>query len=183
MLAKEIVSRFVDSVAQTADAHEAYLSDTRWTTIATGALIRVGQEASSGIKVRAAARGFKDPNYERSEYLTLDVCVYDDDTWGPPLFIAEHENSRYLKKVQYCAWKLLATEATRRVLVAYYDSKKVDRKKFAALVAKVQEVAKANPGSTAPRDVVVIAAPWGARPGSVDALRELFDYAIVGKRS
>ena len=177
MQANEIVARWLEVIAETADAHAAYLSNARWTTIATGALIKVGLEASAGQKLRAAARGFADPEYGRSEYLTLDVSIYDQATWGPPLFIAEHENAADLEKIQYCAWKLLTTQAKRRVLVAYYGRKYT----YEDLIEGVREVARANPGQTAPRDLIVIAAPWGDRPRSNEVLTASFVSAIVGE--
>ncbi len=178
MMANEIVTAFLDALMKNDAAHAAYVSNPAWTALATAALIEAGVAASPGKEVRAAARGTKDPDYGRSEYLTLDVCVYDDATWGPPLFIAEHENSRDIVKVQYCAWKLLSTQAARRVLVAYYANN-VGMK---GLVAAVKEVASANPGGEIPRDVLVIAAPWDAKPATNVELRARFESAIVGVR-
>lgn len=176
MLAKEIVTAFLDEVTSDRDAASKYLKNTTWTLLATGALVKVAGRSSEGRDVHVAARGFKDPTYGRSEYLSLDVCAYDNSSWGPPLFIAEHENSPSLEKIRYCAWKLLVTEATRRVLVAYFTEE------FSSVVNAVKQVAAANPGGGAPRDVLVIAAPWGARPSSLDELRGLFQSQIVGDR-
>ena len=172
----EIVTAFLDALVKHPGAHAAYVSNPAWTPLATAALIDVGVACSTGSKVRAAARGTKDPDHGRSEYLTLDVCVYDDSTWGPPLFIAEHENSRDIDKIKYCAWKLLVTEASRRVLIAYYSAS-VGMK---GLIAAVREVAAANPGARIPRDILLIAAPWDARPANNEHLRAAFQSSIVG---
>jgi hypothetical protein len=50
------------------------------------------------------SRGNRD-SYGRSEYLTLDVAITDSN-WGPPLFIAEHENAPWPEKIKYDAWKV-----------------------------------------------------------------------------
>lgn len=178
MMANEIVKAFQDAITKNQDAHLIYSSSNpAWTTLATAALVEVARSASTGKEVRVAARGFKDPEYGRSEYLCLDVCAYDNATWGPPLFIAEHENSTDVKKIQYCAWKLLVTEASRRVLVAYY----MPKVGFDGVVKAVREVSEANPGRGAPRDLLVIAAAWDAKPVSPETLRTLFESQIVGK--
>lgn len=179
MMANEIVSAFLDALVKNQDAHLIYSSSNpAWTQLATAALVEIARGATSGKEIRVAARGFKDPDYARSEYQTLDVCAYDNATWGPPLFVAEHENSADVTKVQYCAWKLLITESARRVLVAYHTPKLG----FDGLVNAVREVCEANPGRDVPRDVLVIAAPWDAKPASLDELRGIFKSHIVGKR-
>lgn len=178
MMANEIVTAFLDELVRHHDAHASYsTSNPAWTSIATAALVEVARSASVGKEIRVAARGHKDP-YGRSEYNCLDVCAYDNATWGPPLFIAEHENSNDMERVQYCAWKLLVTEAARRVLVAYYAPKVG----LEGLVAAVRKVSEENPGRDAPRDVLVIAAPWDAKPASAEELRRLFESRIVGTR-
>lgn len=179
MMANEIVKTFLDALTKNRDAHLAYASNPAWTTLATTALVEVAQTAAAvGKDVCVAARGFKDPEHGRSEYQTLDVCAYDNATWGPPLFVAEHENSAFVGKIQYCAWKLFITEAPRRVLVAYYTPKVG----FDGLVNAVREVSEANPGRDIPRDVLLIAGPWDAKPGSTEELRGMFKSQIVGKR-
>ncbi len=182
MTANEIVATFLDALLKNDTAHAAYVSNRSWTALATAALIEAGMAASTGEKLRAAARGTKDPDYKRSEYLTLDVCVYDNASWGPPLFIAEHENSSDVLKVQYCAWRLLCTQASRRVLVAYY-AKTVGMKGLVAAVHEVAAaVAAATPGGEVPREVLVIAAPWEASPATNVELRALFETSTVGVR-
>lgn len=177
MLANEIVNAFLDALAKNSDAHVTFgASNPAWTAVATSALVDVARAASDGRDVRIAARGHRDP-YGRSEYNCLDVCAYDNATWGPPLFIAEHENANDIERVKYCAWKLLITEAAHRLLVAYYPPKVG----FDGLVKAVREVAEANGGRDKPRDVLVIAAPWDAKPASLEALRSLFRSQIVGK--
>ena len=148
-----------------------YLQDQTWTPRATFALVQAGVKAfPDGLKV---ARGHRD-SYGRSEYLTLDVAI-TDSSWGPPLFIAEHENAPYPEKIKYDAWKLLVTEAKRRVLVGYFGpGTKIQT--FEELRAAVEEVCRDNPG----KDILLIGGEWAAVPKSAEELRKVYQTAIVG---
>jgi hypothetical protein len=115
MVASEIFDHYLTSLLETPNVWDLYSNATLWTKEATRSLVHAGLHAFP--KGQSAAKGYKD-SYQRSEYLTLDVCIDDLETWGPPLFIAEHENAPRRAKIQYCTWKLLATVTQRRVLVA-----------------------------------------------------------------
>lgn len=177
MLANDILDRYLASLLETPDVWTKYTSNTAWTSEATRALVNVGLLAyPSG---HAVARGHRGDAYQRSEYLTLDVCVADPTSWAPPMFIAEHENASHRAKIQYCAWKLLATRAQRRVLVAYYDAKS-DVPDRAAIESAVREVCADNPGKGAPMDIVLISADARAQPSSAEGLRGIHAVSIVG---
>jgi hypothetical protein len=177
MLATDILERYLSSLLESPAIWTKYASSVAWTSEATRALVNVGLQAyPSG---HAVARGHRGDAYQRSEYLTLDVCVADPSSWAPPWFIAEHENASHRTKIQYCAWKLLATRADRRVLVAYYDGKS-DVPEQAALEAAVREVCADNPGNGGSTDIVLITADSRSRPTSADVLRAIHAVSVVG---
>lgn len=95
--------------------------------------------------------------------------------WGPPLFVAEHENAPWPEKIKYDAWKLLVTEAKRRMLVGYFGAK-TRIKSFEELRAAVEEVCQDNPG----KDVLLVGAEWGAAPKTPAELKAIHRTAIVG---
>ena len=173
---ERVFNEFLDALVEAPGAYKSYVWNSLWTQLATAALIKAGLAAAEGHgkKLCAAARNHKDERYGRSEYLTLDACIYDDDNWGPPLFIAEHENSKYPAKVQYCAWKLLVTEARCRVLVAYYTTDLG----LDGLVDALRTVAGAN-ARMAPRGFTLIAAPYEGQPESNAELRSMFELREV----
>jgi hypothetical protein len=142
-----------------------------WTKLATAALVQVGLRAfPEGTKV---AKNHRD-SFGRSEYLALDVAILDPTTWGPPLFVAEHENSMLKARAQYDAWKLLSVDSRRRVLVAYFGGKECPT--FDALKDAVAEVCQDNPG----KDILLIGGDNGAVPKTLDELRAAHQTAIVG---
>jgi hypothetical protein len=100
---------------------------------------------------------------QRSESLALDVCIADPGSWGPPRFIAEHVSAPRRASIQHSAWKLLATRTERRVLVTYSGAKS-DVRDHVAIESVVREVCVANPGKSAPKDIVVVSADINARP-------------------
>ncbi len=176
MNAREIFDCYLDELTLDPSAWTSYTANALWTPTATRALVATGLRAYP--EGEATAKGHRD-RYGRSEYLTLDACVCPP-SWGAPLFVAEHENAGRTDKVQYCAWKLLVTEARRRVLVAYFGAG-TDLADFAALRAKVEEVAKDNPGhETSIKDILLIGGRWGASPSSNADLRGLHESAIIG---
>lgn len=179
MLANEIFDHYLTALVETPDVWSRFVNHEPWTKEATRALVHAGLQAFP--KGQAVAKGYRD-TAERSEYLTLDVCINDPETWGPPFFIAEHENAPRRAKIQYCAWKLLATESQRRVLVAYYDNKS-DVRDLAALQEAVREVCKDNPGRDAPKDLLVFAADYNARPSSGQGLRDVHSLSIIGVKA
>jgi hypothetical protein len=153
-------------------ALDAYLTDNSWTPWATSALVRVGESMHSGY---VAARGHQRKNdWRRSEYLTLDVVIGNRDTWGAPLFVAEHENSKYAWKVRYCAWKLLSTYARHRVLVAYWGVGSHFRT-FEDLTTAVAEVAEAHRG----KPLVLIGGDYAAIPKSLEDFRRAHRSILV----
>jgi hypothetical protein len=172
MYANELFESFLSSLAETPRVWTKYPDPTQWTLTATAALVTMGQRAFP--QSESAAKNHRD-RFGRSEYLDLDVCVGRFDTWAAPLLVAEHENYVGRDKIQYCAWKLLATRATRRVLVAYYANRS-DVPTAEAVVAATREVCDDNPGL----DVLLFAGNWDATPQSVDDVRALFSLHIVG---
>ncbi len=143
-----------------------------WTIRATLALCTAGQLALSQAEI--AAKGNAD-RYGRSEYLGLDVTLYDDNSWAPPVFIGEHENRPYEWTVQYAAWKLLSVQAQRRMLVAYFGGGNYIRT-FDRLRDIVLEVCNDNPG----KDILLVGGEYLGQPKNVDELRGLHQTAIVG---
>ncbi len=179
MLANDIFDHYLTSLLEAPNVWAKFVDNEPWTKEATRSLVHAGLAAFP--RGRATAKGYRD-SFARSEYLTLDVCVNDPETWGPPFFIAEHENAPRRAKIQYCAWKLLATESQRRVLVAYYDSKS-DVRDLEALQDAVREVCKDNPGRDAPKDLLLFAADYNARPTSAQGLREVHSLTIIGAKA
>lgn len=148
-----------------------YLHDHAWTPRATHALVMAGLKAfPDGGKV---SRGNRD-SYGRSEYLTLDVAITDSN-WGPPLFVAEHENAPWPERIKYDAWKLLVVEAKRRMLVGYFGSM-TRIETFDKLRKAVEEVCQDNPG----KDILLVGAEWGAVPKTLSELKAAHRTAIVG---
>ena len=173
MNAQEIVAAYLDALEASPSWAETYRrSNALYTPLATAALVKAGFAACPGTE--HTAKGHRN-RWDRSEYLTLDVVLCDSETWASPLFVAEHENSPWKSKIQYDAWKLLAVDAQRRVLVAYWGADK-SLPTFEKLREAVMEVAKDNPK----RDLVLIAADYRAMPSDAKELRELHEYAIVG---
>ncbi|MDI7268838.1 MAG: hypothetical protein QME96_12675, partial [Myxococcota bacterium] len=135
---------------------------------------------TAGRREFPAAEGATRPRKDssgRSEYLTMDVMLFDDATWGPPLFVAEHEQSGDAWQVRYSAWKLLVVEARRRVLVTYFGEgtgiRNVDQ-----LRDLVREVCRENKK----KDIIVIAAPCNAKPKTAEELRSMHESVIVGEQ-
>jgi hypothetical protein len=104
---------------------ETNLRRAEWTRVMTEALARAAEATLSGMvsKLLVTAKG-RVNSYGRSEYFSLDLSASDDESWGSPLLIAEHENDRDDEKLTYCTWKLLCVEAQLRILVAYVDSER-----------------------------------------------------------
>lgn len=120
--------RVLELLGYSQKAQSLWQGTSRWTNPSwTAEMTRVLAAAAipeipdSRIKVAAKGSGLSD-DYGRHEYLTLDVMLYDNSGWRPPVLIVEHENSPSEEKLRYCAWKLLSVKATHRVLVAYIDS-------------------------------------------------------------
>lgn len=173
MTAHEIVTNYLDALQADSSWPETYRrSNSLYTPLATTALVKAGFAAFPVAEHTAKAHRDR---WNRSEYLTLDVVLCDPETWASPLFIAEHENSPWKSKIQYDAWKLLAVDAQRRVLVAYWGADK-SLPTFEALREAVSEVAKSNPK----RDIILIAADYKAMPADATELRALHQSAVVG---
>lgn len=173
MDSQALFDRYFDALLDQPRVWERYSNSTLWTREATRALVATGEAVSPTGK--ATALGYQD-QYGRSEYLTLDVCITDPNTWGPPLFIAEHENAPWKAKVEYCAWKLLATVAQQRVLVAHYAAK-TDLPTAQVLEDAVRGVCRDNAG----KDIVLIIGDYDKRPTSAEELRSAYDAPrIVG---
>jgi len=120
MDAREIFDSYFSFIAeQGATALADYTQNVLWTPRATIALAHVGLKVFPAGEAVAKGRASEN-EWGRSEYLCLDVTIADLKTWGPPVFVAEHENSPLRSRVQYHAWKLLSVDARRRVLVAYW---------------------------------------------------------------
>ena len=171
--ATNIVAAYLDALEAHPTCADTYCwSNDDYTPLATNALIKAGLSAFPGSEPTAKGH----PNrWGRSEYLTLDVVLCPRDGWSSPLYIAEHENSRWKTKIQYDAWKLLSVDAQQRVLVAYWGADPL-LQTFTDLRKAVAEVAKDNPK----RDIVLIAADYKARPADGGELRAMHQSAIVG---
>jgi hypothetical protein len=173
MTAADIVTAYLDALdADPAWAETYCRSNALYTPLATAALVKAGFTLFPGAEHTAKEHHDR---WQRSEYLTLDVVLCDPETWGCPLYIAEHENSRWKSKIQYDAWKLLAVDAQRRVLVAYWGADK-EISTFEKLRDAVAEVARDNPK----RDILLIAADYKALPADGKELRAMHRSAIVG---
>lgn len=177
MSADKIVTAYLDALETNPLWAETYRQGNGlfYTRLATAALVRAGFAAFPGAE--HTAKEHRD-RWGRSEYLTLDVVLCAPQTWAPPLFVAEHENSRWKSRIQYDAWKLLAVDAQRHVLVAYWGADK-SLPTFDALRAAVDEVAKDNPK----RDILLIAADYKAIPADAKELRTMHKSAIIGHRT
>lgn len=150
-----------------------YTNAVLWTLRATTALVHVGLKVFPG-EVTAKGHSSRNP-WGRSEYLTLDVAITDPNSWTSPLFIAEHENSPSLARVQYDAWKLLSVDSKRRVLVAYFG-RGTEFRDFAALNKAVREVCEGQPG----KDILLIGGQADASPADAIAFGKVHETAIVG---
>lgn len=144
-----------------------------WTQRATLALASAGRLM---LPTGQVASKPKHDRYDRAEYLNLDVTLNDDDSWGPPVFIAEHENYPMDARVQYAAWKLLAVEAQRRMLVAYYGER-TGIPSFDRLKELVLEVCNDNKN----KDILLIGGEYNTQPKTIEELRKIHETAIVGK--
>jgi hypothetical protein len=91
------------------------------------------------------------------------------------MYIAEHENYANKSRVQYDAWKLLAVEAKRRILVSYFG-KGTEFKNFDELTKAVREVCADQPG----KDILLIGGQADLKPTTIDAFRSAHDTMIVG---
>ena len=158
------------------EAHEDWATNVEWTTRAVRALVKVGRSRFPHKRVQVAAKGGAD-DHGQSEYLTLDVCLWDaDNKWGPPLFIAEHESKRSALEVRYSAWKLLVVQASVRVLVTYFG-KETPFATAQELQAAVQQVCQANPG----RELILLCADTeDANSNSAVIARHLPAIQLVG---
>jgi len=173
--AHNLVTAYLDDLATGRDvACREYAADDReaWTRRACLALVKAGRCVAT--VAEAATRGGPDC-YRRSEYLSLDVMLYEDAHWGPPVFIAEHENFGGMAKVQYCAWKVLVVEAQWRVLVAYFG-RGTEFSSFPDLQAAVDLISQHNCNRT----VVLVGGDNGVRPQSVADLRQMHQWAMIG---
>jgi hypothetical protein len=176
MLAHEIVERCLDALLDVPDIWNKFPNSPAWGPEVIRALVTAGLHA---FPAPAPDAGYRD-TCQRSESLALDVYIADPGSWGPPRFIAEHVSAPRRASIQHSAWKLLATRTERRMLVAYSGAKS-DVRDHAAIESAVREVCVANPGKSAPNDIVVVSADINARPSSAKELREIFTHSIVGK--
>lgn len=174
--ASTIFSLYIDALVEDAAALRDYPHSELWTHRATRALVQVGVRLFPNAEV--TAKKHTHMNWAaRSEYLTLDVMLCDQkSTWGPPVFVAEHENTPTIERIQYNAWKLLSVVARTRVLVAYFGPKSASS--FEKIAAAAQEVCDDNPG----RDVLLIGGLYDATPKSVRELRECHRFVELGAR-
>ncbi len=178
MDAREIFDSYFANIAEQGPTALAdYTQNLLWTPRATLALVRVGLKVFPAGE--AVAKGLASENeWGRSEYLCLDVTITDPKTWGPPVFIAETENSPLKSRVQYDAWKLTSVDARRRVLVAYWG-KGTEFKTFEQLRAAVHEVCAGQPG----KDILLIGGDYNARPTTIGEFRRAHETSIVGMHS
>ena len=172
MHADEIYQHYLDRLLQESDAWRDYATNTGWTGRSTRALCHAGVAAHP--EADAVSKGCRD-RYGRSEYLNLDVCVVSD-TWDPPHFIGELENSPAALAIEYSAWKLLVVEAEHRVLVGYFGEGE-DVPSFDRLRELVEGVCRANPG----KDILLIGAER-KDAHSNDDVRRMHNRAVVGHR-
>ena len=150
-----------------------YIQKGTWTPWATRALVEVGRGAFPGAE--AAAKWHSGHNqFNRSEYLNLDVTIFDAKTWGSPVFIAEHENHPSKEQIQYDAWKLLSVEAECRMLVGYWGPG-TDFATFEILRLAIAEVCLDHPH----KQILLIAGRNDARPSTSVEFRRAHDIAIV----
>ncbi|MDI7268380.1 MAG: hypothetical protein QME96_10330 [Myxococcota bacterium] len=175
IVARDVVDAYLAALAAGGEAAcRDYCLDPRaWTARACLALVDAGRREFP--VAEGATRPRKDTS-GRSEYLTTDVMLWDEGSWGPPLFVAEHEQSGDAWQVQYSAWKLLVVEARRRVLVAYFGEGTGIRN-LERLGDLVREVCRDNKG----KDITIIAAPCNARPRTSEELRSMHESMIVGE--
>ena len=174
MHAKDIFDRYVAELTRDTEAWRDWATNALWTPRATRALVAAGLAAFP--QGHPTAKGHRDV-YGQSEYLCLDVCISAQESWGPPLFVAEHESRCWPLQVQFDAWKLLVVEAQRRVLVTYFGEKETAFPSFDALADAVEEVCRANSG----KDVLLIGAPC-MDVASNEELRALHTSRIIGCR-
>ena len=173
ILAPDLINEYLDALVADGDAACKDWADPQaWVARSCRALVRAGRREFP--VAEGATKGMKD-RYDRSEYLGLDVTLYAPTSWTPPLFVAEHEYWRDAAKVQYDAWKLLAVEAQRRMLVAYFE-KGTSIPSFKKLEELVKEVCKENPG----KDILLVGADAAADPKGAKELRGIHESAIVG---
>jgi len=115
MLANEIVERYIEALLEVPDIWNTFSIPPVWAPEVIRAVTRAGQHASP---MQWQERRHRDA-IRRTEHLSLDVCIADPSSWGPPVFIARHVSEPRRAAIQHAAWALLATRTQRRVLVAY----------------------------------------------------------------
>lgn len=146
-----IANKYIDEAVDEESACEAWMTNRKWTILATSSLRRAALEQFPDAEV--ACKGHRDTEGQ-AEYMTLDLCLWDPhNPWGPPLLIAEFENKLSPDSVAFSAWKLLVFSSPIRILVAYYGLG-CEFKTLAQLKAAIQKVCDANPG----RPLALIAA-------------------------
>lgn len=170
-----MITAFKKHLETAPEVHGAYVGRLApWTQLATKALVAAARAEFPDCKI--AAKGVAD-EYGRSEYFTADVTAYVHESWAPPLFVAEHENTSWRGRLQSQAWKLLSIEARRRVLVGYWQPGRKDRvHSFDDMASAIEEVARQIPR----RDILILAAPFHEKPADAAAVPRLFESRIIG---
>jgi len=148
-----------------------YKNPKTWTPIATTALLSAG--ANLVPEGRPVAKNQKD-HWGRSEYLTMDVMVLPSG-WGPPMLVAEHENSPHAERIQYNAWKLLAVDAPIRILVAYFGIRG-ETKTRSMLESVVAGVCSEQPH----KNLVLLSGDYWASPSAPADLATIFSARHFG---
>jgi hypothetical protein len=173
MDANDLVRGYFDHFAQQhPSVFENYISNELWTKEATRALVKVGTRTPSNCEV--AARFHTSENeWKRTEYMTLDVVIVSRESWEPPIFTAEHENSGSRARVRYDAWKLLSVKSACRVFVAYFG-RGTESPTFDALTEVVAEVCRRHD-----EGLLLIGGEWSATPTSIETFRAVHDAAFI----
>ncbi len=171
-----VLQTFLDQLRRLGPSAVRNYQDARpWTVDATRALVQTGSAlVPNGTPV---AKGSPD-RWGRKEYLTLDLVVLQDESWGPPALVAEHENHCHANRVRYNAWKLVSIDSPVRILVAYYGQWK-SVATLGDLVTVVSEVTGAN----SRKELILIAGDWLATPKTMNDLLKCFSVVMFRGKS
>jgi hypothetical protein len=162
-----IFSRYIERVTSEPGACAAWNTNVDWTPIATKAFAAVARACFPEVaNIEIAHKGHPDSDGQ-SEHLGLDLVCWDPQhCWNPPLFIAESESKRGRFFVPSSAWKLLAVNASVRVMLAYFGWG-TRHPIYQGLLSAIQVVCDANPA----RELILLAAEAIDAPAPADIVR------------
>ena len=177
IIATDLFNRFIAHLNSSGDAMEVWNNrwDTgAWTECATKALAGATKDAMevAGVKSPHVAARYGRYASRRAEFLSLDVMGFTWD-YKVPVVVIEHENTN--RKIEYCVWKLLCVDATTRVLVAYYSSKK-NFKRYRASVPELEDALRVVLNDQPGKELHVFAGNWDAGFMTSNGWNQVFEH-------